>query len=590
MKEVVQGSGSNDKYGYGRDIYGYGSQVRYNGKVIKNEKMIGDEKHVIIYNTMVKKLYNKTYEEMKLDDSNSVLHYLDSACTAHLTSSECLLDIKSVKNVMVVGITGEQAATGWGHLGILGRAFVAPSTNVRLISIPQLDLAGCTGSYGKGIMYVYDCNKKMILKGIRDHTGLYGVRLPKMSKVKQSEKNNTSGVIHELKIKVNVMNQHIARKDLDHHDDINDIKRQSSIQEDDFDYRNAPINEIADRIMKFDKVFINAEMRKRAIGARSCHCKLSHPCDKVLGQALDNSVYEDTIYTATDLRNAEILLGKCLGCIEAKMTAPPEDTVNISKSTDISSTLYMDVVRVTGMTTGGNREIVFATEETSDYLSMSGCKTKGYTDVLEAVMRIIHEHNQYGHKVKNVIFDNEMIFVSIGDELRKIGIEPLYTPAQRHNKLMERKMREIKDKCRAIRASQRYKLSDHLRGELLSRAISSINATPNGKTGPTKTIIPAFEFGQIGITNARRGDEPEQRAEYGIFLDNMYNSKSHFKVYVPSRKQVYSKRTFVPTTQYPTGWNLVPRMRDLNEMEEFIGKDDDIRSTSKIDLMNSNDP
>ncbi len=231
---------------------------------------------------------------------------------------------------------------------------------------------------------------------------------------------------------------------------------------------------------------------------------------------------------------------------------------------------------------------------------MSGCKTKGYTDVLEAVMRIIHEHNQYGHKVKNVIFDNEMIFVSIGDELRKIGIEPLYTPAQRHNKLMERKMREIKDKCRAIRASQRYKLSDHLRGELLSRAISSINATPNGKTGPTKTpyqvvtgkkpIIPAFEFGQIGITNARRGDEPEQRAEYGIFLDNMYNSKSHFKVYVPSRRQVYSKRTFVPTTQYPTGWNLVPRMRDLNEMEEFIGKDDDIRSTSKIDLMNSNDP
>ena len=90
----------------------------------------------------------------------------------------------------------------------------------------------------------------------------------------------------------------------------------------------------------------------------------------------------------------------------------------------------------------------------------------------------------------------------------------------------------------------------------MSRSISSIDATPNSKTGPTKTpyqvvtgkkpIIPAFEFGQIGITNARRGDEPEQRAEYGIFLDNMYNSKSHFKVYVPSRRQVYSKRTFVP--------------------------------------------
>ena len=128
-----------------------------------------------------------------------------------------------------------------------------------------------------------------------------------MSKVKESEKEDISSVMYESKMKVKAMNQHIVRKDLDHNDKINDIKRQSSIQEDDFDYKTAPINEIADRIMKFDKVFINAEMRKRAIGARLCHCKLSHPCDRVLGQALDNSVYEDTIYTATDLRNAEIL-------------------------------------------------------------------------------------------------------------------------------------------------------------------------------------------------------------------------------------------------------------------------------------------
>ena len=141
------------------------------------------------------------------------------------------------------------------------------------------------------------------------------------------------------------------------------------------------------------------------------------------------------------------------------------------------------------MTTGGNREIVFAAEETSDYLSMSGSKTKGYMDVLEAVMRIIHEHNQYGHRVKTIIFDNEMIFVSIGYELKKIGIEPLYTPAQRHNKLMERKMREIKDKCRAIRASQRYKISDHLKGELLARSISSINSTPNAKSCFTRHLI-----------------------------------------------------------------------------------------------------
>jgi len=69
----------------------------------------------------------------------------------------------------------------------------------------------------------------------------------------------------------------------------------------------------------------------------------------------------------------------------------------------------------------------------------------------------------------------------------------------------------------------------------------------------------------------------------------MYNSKSQFKVYVPSRRQVYSKRTFVPTTQYPSGWNLVPRMKDLSEME-FVEEDDARKSTSEVKLTNSDDP
>ncbi len=156
------------------------------GKTLESKKIVGDEKFIKIYNTVIKKLYNKNCDEMKLDDSNSVLHYLDSSCTAHLTASECLLELKPVKNVIVIGITGEKAATGWGHLGKLGRAFVAPSTNVRLISIPQLDLAGCKGSYG-GVMLVYNSEGKLILRGVRDHTGLYGVRLPKISHVNVSE-------------------------------------------------------------------------------------------------------------------------------------------------------------------------------------------------------------------------------------------------------------------------------------------------------------------------------------------------------------------------------------------------------------------
>jgi len=139
-----------------------------------------------------------------------------------------------------------------------------------------------------------------------------------------------------------------------------------------------------------------------------------------------------------------------------------------------------------------------------------------------------------------------------------------------------------------------------LKRRIISESYHSYNATPNNKTGfnmtpcrivtGKKPIIPAYEFGQIGITNARRGDEAEQRAEYGIFLNNMYNSQSHYKVYVPNRRHIYSKRTFVPTTNYPAEWNLVPRMKDLNDMIEIIDDNNDEMSTNDVILMNSSNP
>jgi len=44
------------------------------------------------------------------------------------------------------------------------RTFIAPGANVRLISIQQLDLAGCTGDVGNGIMNIYNKDGQLILK------------------------------------------------------------------------------------------------------------------------------------------------------------------------------------------------------------------------------------------------------------------------------------------------------------------------------------------------------------------------------------------------------------------------------------------
>jgi len=67
-------------------VKAFRGEIRYKGKIVENRRVKVDEEYVKIYKTIIKKLYNKKYEDLKLDDTNSVLHYLDSACTAHLTS------------------------------------------------------------------------------------------------------------------------------------------------------------------------------------------------------------------------------------------------------------------------------------------------------------------------------------------------------------------------------------------------------------------------------------------------------------------------------------------------------------------------
>jgi hypothetical protein len=585
--------------------------------------MEGDERFVNVYRTVINELYKDMKTGARLDDTNSVLHYLDTACTAHLTDKRCVLKVNPVKNIMITGVTkGKEPATGWGHLGDLGRSFIAPSLNVRLISIPQLDIAGCKGIIYNKKMLIYNNKNELILRGVLDKSGMYAVRIPiiatTMTRNKLFKKSvSYKPMVREAMKTLNLLKDDdkienhkallsipIPRKELDSSDvskleDRNNL--QKKVQDKDWDYKTVPINELVDHLMKFDKIFINRDMKQRAIAARVLHCKMGHPNDDVFGEALDNGVYDGCKYTSADLKNADALLGKCKGCIEAKLTAPIERKADLKRTTIVGYTLYMDLVRLVSKTTGGNVEILFACDETTDYLSMQGSKTKSYEDVLSSVMKIIREYNQYNHTVRTIVFDSEAVFIAVADKLREIGIVPKYTPAGRHNKMIERKIREIKDKCRAIRLGQRYKLPDHLRGELLSRAISAINATPNSKTGYSKTpflivtgtkpIIPEYEFGQIGITNARRSDVPDQRSEYGIFLNNMYNSKSHLKVYVPNRRNVYSKRTFVPTTSYPASWKLEPRMRDIEDLVEIIETSDSNNCGNyDAELMNSKDP
>ena len=119
---------------------------------------------------------------------------------------------------------------------------------------------------------------------------------------------------------------------------------------------------------------------------------------------------------------------------------------------------------------------------------------------------------------------------------------------------------------RSNAATLKYVVPDALKGEELQVACIGINAVPNKKTGPGLTpyqlvtgrkVTPQpHKFGEIGLTNSRRQDDRNLRAEYGIYMHSKYNVSGHMVVYMPHRKMMYSKRTFVSTDKYPAEWLL----------------------------------
>jgi len=332
--------------------------------------------------------------------------------------------------------------------------------------------------------------------------------------------------------------------------------------------------------------------KKRAIAALELHEATGHANDAVLGRALDAGCYAMTDLTSSDLRIARLLFGECNACADAKMTAPAEKSSMRWTDPGIGHTIYYDLVPLLVTTIGGNDQAMVGCDSSCGYMMVALQKGKDVKTCLKSVKKGIAEMNQHGHRVHRMVFDDEAVLKAMFDDLREMGIVPSTFPAGMKNKPVERKIRELKTKMRCMLAALNYVLPKTLRGELMVAAAMAMNAVPNSKTGPSMTpaqiitgrkVTPQpYKFGQVGLANAQRTDDPDLRAEYGIFLYSVHDIAAHMKVYVPSRRLVYSKRRFVKTIQYPAEWSFQKRLTDVREGNDGVRVEE--RRTPAIDM------
>jgi hypothetical protein len=301
-----------------------------------------------------------------------------------------------------------------------------------------------------------------------------------------------------------------------------------------------------------EEIFLSAQQKERAKEARELHNNIGHPGDKALCKALENGNLVPTRVTCQDVKNAKILLGPCIPCIQAKMKAPTEKSSNSPPAEKIGDNVHMDIIPVP-TSVGGNNHILFTVDEKSDFVIGIPIPTKSTTQLIKAADVIAGMYHLRGHTVSHFTSDNEINLRAMENQLRTRKISISTTPAGLHEKKSERSIQTIKRKLAATKAALSYVLPSVLEAEAYITVIRLCNIVPTSNTGTLtpyeiftkeKPKIPAYAFGTLAVAHHPRSEDKSIRAEIGIFISHGYNLR-YLKFWIPTRHQMYSMRSKV---------------------------------------------
>jgi len=447
---------------------------------------------------------------------NNKRFIIDSGCKgAHITNDERLLNNRVVEESSTIrGISGHSLVTSHtGCLPVEGRSLCVPNADANLLSLKLLVKHGGRFEGDSHTMNVYHKNGDLMLHAYDHGDGYWSCSYKELNHPRIVVYESTTG--------------------------IEDIRHYS------------------------------AEERIRAKEAFGLCAKLGHPNDKYISDSLDFGSFDQCHLTSQDLRNARELFGTCQACLEAKIK--DKNTPSLSVTTPaytVGEHIHCDLIPLTTPSIGDNNFILFAVDEKSGYCIGIPLKSKSKKSLIQGFSTLTQTLNSYKHHITLITTDDEKNFLSVRNDLASWLIKLTSTPANFHEKRAERYIQTVKARVRAIKASLTYVLPPELDCEAYLYGIKCMNLTPNKVSYPltphqivtnSKPFLPRFHFGQTGVFHFKRKDSPDIRSEWGLFLGYGHSS-NYLRAYIPTRKLVYSRRTFKPSPNFPPEWNFKPRI------------------------------
>jgi hypothetical protein len=341
------------------------------------------------------------------------------------------------------------------------------------------------------------------------------------------------------------------------------------------------INMIQDNVHK-----LSNQDYSRAVSSRKMQRIIGRPSTKTFMQIVNNNLVQNCPIQYKDIINAENTFGPDLGSLQGKTVRHSPETVVLKESIHLPENLFQRYRNVTvcGDIMYVNKLMFFVTISRDIKFSTAELiKDNKSNTLLNAMKQVINIYKMRGFKVTDCLLDGQ--FECLSNQLAGLGVRVNITSRNEHVPEIERHIRTVKERARAVLTTLPFKkIPSRMLAELIYSCTFWLNSFPHSD-GISRTLSPRgiitgscldykkhcqLEFGEYVHTHEEHGNGMTPRTIGAIALRPTGNAQGSMFFYSIDTGKRINRYKWTPL---PMPNDVVNRVEQLAEGNEIHADD-----------------